>query len=330
MTDSSPSPKRRIDAIDIARGVALIAMAIYHLAWDLEFFGYAERGLTAVGGWKIFARSIASSFLVLVGVSLYLAHARGIRWPGFWRRWLMVAAAAALISIATWFATPDNFIFFGILHQIAVASLLGLLFLRLPAILTLILAGAVIATPFYFRTEALDSPFWWWTGLSAINPRSNDYVPIFPWFGAVLFGISIAKLAASAGIFERLRGWSAGAWSRPLTFIGRHSLAFYLIHQPVLIGLVWLLTQVYPPQLETPQVQFRNICERDCAPLRDEEFCARYCVCMLDRIESAGRLDAVMRGQQSAELDTQLSGMAAQCTGESEPGMLDPEGGNQP
>ena len=62
MALASASGGNRIDAIDIARGIALLAMAIYHFTWDLEFFGYAEPGLTAVGGWKLFARAIASSF----------------------------------------------------------------------------------------------------------------------------------------------------------------------------------------------------------------------------------------------------------------------------
>ena len=124
-------------------------MAIYHFTWDLEFFGYLEPGLTAHGGWKLFARCIASSFLFLVGVSLFLAHGRGIRWRGFLIRFAMVAGAALAISVVTYFAVPGAFIFFGILHEIALASLLGLAFLRLPALVTLIVAAAVIAAPFY-------------------------------------------------------------------------------------------------------------------------------------------------------------------------------------
>ena len=82
-TGASPA---RITAIDAARGVALIAMAIYHFTWDLQFFGYLEPGTATTGGWKLFARCIASSFLFLVGVGLVLAHGHGIRWPGFGRR----------------------------------------------------------------------------------------------------------------------------------------------------------------------------------------------------------------------------------------------------
>ena len=141
----------RIEAIDLARGAALIAMAIYHFTWDLEFFGYVDEGMTAHGGWKLFARCIASSFLFLVGVSLFLAHGKGIRWRGFLIRVAMVAGAALAISLVTYIAVPGAFIFFGILHEIALASLLGLAFLRLPALATLAIAALVIAAPLYAR-----------------------------------------------------------------------------------------------------------------------------------------------------------------------------------
>ncbi|TIP36257.1 MAG: DUF1624 domain-containing protein, partial [Mesorhizobium sp.] len=220
------APKHgRIVAIDVLRGIALIAMASYHFTWDLENFGYTSPGLTAFGWWKLYARCIASTFLFLVGVSLFLAHGRHIRWPGFWKRFAMVAIAAIAISVVTYIATPDGFIFFGILHEIALASLLGLAFLRLPTLLTAIVAAAVIAAPYYLRSEVFDHPALWWVGLSPTNPRSNDYVPLFPWFGAVLAGIAVVKLASASGLLARLATWMPGRWSTPLTFIGRHSLA---------------------------------------------------------------------------------------------------------
>ncbi len=141
------TPRRRIELLDLARGIALIAMASYHFTWDLEFFGYAPPGMTGFGGWKLYARCIASSFLFLVGVSLVIAHYNGIRWPGFWKRLAMVAGAAAAISAATYIFVPESFIFFGILHEIALASVLGLAFLRLPPLLTLAIAAAVSPCP---------------------------------------------------------------------------------------------------------------------------------------------------------------------------------------
>lgn len=325
-----PVPKKpasRIEAIDVARGVALVAMAIYHFTWDLEFFGYSDPGMTAQGGWKLFARAIASSFLFLVGVSLVLAHGRGIRWNGFLRRLAMVAAAAAAISVVTYIAVPGGFIFFGILHQIAVASLLGLAFVRLPAAVTLLAAIAVIAAPNFLRSTFFDNPAWWWLGLGSFNPRSNDYVPVFPWFGAVLAGIGAARLAQAQGIFARLATVRPGGWSRPLQFAGRHSLAFYLIHQPVLIACVWALSQVVPPQAEPREVTFVKSCERQCSELGDAEFCTRYCACMLDSLERDGLAEQVFSGDRSESLQSQVEGLAGMCTADTD--RLMREGGTQ-
>jgi uncharacterized membrane protein len=302
-------------------------MASYHFTWDLEFFGYVDPGLTAFGWWKFYARCIASTFLFLVGVSLFLAHGKEIRWNGFWKRFAMVAGAALAISVVTRIATPDGFIFFGILHEIALASLLGLLFLRLPALLTLVVAAIVIAAPVSFRSGIFDHPALWWVGLSAAIPRSNDYVPLLPWFGAVLLGIAAAKLASASGALTRLAGLVPGHWANPLVFIGRHSLAFYLIHQPVLISSVWLFSQIMPAQVETREVGFLKSCQLSCEQSRDTEFCSGYCVCMLDTLQGEATLDRLYGNDQTAEWKAHLAGLANTCTAKTESTMM--EGGQQ-
>ncbi len=309
--------KSRLEPLDLARGVALVAMAVYHFAWDLEFFGYAPPGMTAVGGWKLFARSIASSFLIIVGISLYLAHARGFHLRPFLRRLALVAGAALAISLVTWFAVPGGFIFFGILHQIALASLLGLIFLRWPWPLTLVLAAAVIAAPWYARTSVFDAPVWWWVGLSTADPPSNDYVPLFPWFGAVLVGIALARLASEAGLVERAR-IALGSWSAPLQFIGRNSLVVYLLHQPILIAIVWLMTLIVPPPGFPQEVRFDAACNASCRQTRDTLFCAEYCVCVLDRLEAENGLDAAFSSEQDGERTAMLNDIAAMCTFDTE------------
>jgi len=236
--------KHRIELLDFARGVALIAMTVFHFGFDLELLGVKEPGFVAQPHWKYFARVIASSFLFLTGFSLFLTHANGIRWWGWKIRMAKIVAAAVVITIATYFATPNQYIFFGILHAIAFASLAGLLFLRLPWPLIVVIAICIFSMRYYGRTELLNAPYWYWTGLSAINPNSSDYVPVFPWFSAPLLGIAFAKFCEQNNWLEQLAKPQLNqATSRLLKFFGRNSLLYYLLHQPIMIGV--LLTTLW-------------------------------------------------------------------------------------
>ena len=215
----------------------MAAMASYHFGYDLEAFGYLAPG-TMLSGWPaIYARCIASGFLIMVGIGLYLGHGAGVRWRPFCRRLAMVVAGAALVSLATWYTEGRYFVFFGILHSIAVSSLIGLLFLRLPAGLTLLVALAAFLAPHYLRSALFDTPWLMWLGLTSGPVLSVDYIPTLPWLAPVLTGVAGAKLAQRAGLWARLADVGQGLqW---LAWPGRHSLLVYLAHQPVLIGLVW-------------------------------------------------------------------------------------------
>ena len=231
--------KRRIELLDFARGIALIAMTVFHFGFDLELLGIKEQGFISQPHWKYFARSIAGSFLFLTGFSLYLAHSDVVRWQNWKPRMIKIVAAAFLITIATYFATPEQYIFFGILHAIAFASLAGLLFLRLPWSLILIAAISVFSLRYYGRTELFNAPYWYWTGLSTLDPNSSDYVPVFPWFSAPLLGIAFAKICEQMRWFDALAKPTLNqAPARLLKFFGRNSLIYYLVHQPIMIGLL--------------------------------------------------------------------------------------------
>lgn len=234
----------RIHAVDFSRGIALIAMAIFHFGWDLENFGLARAGMTLEPQWKYFARAIASSFLFLVGMSAFLAHHQKFKPATFIKRIGMVAIAAATITLATYFATPDAFIFFGILHNIALSSLLILLFLRLPTLLIFLSALIVLSAPLWAKTQTLDAPIWWWSGLSQFTPKANDFVPIFPWFGWVLMGLAFAKTLDKRDLWQTLSklefNFFPANW---LKFLGRHSLIFYLVHQPIMIGTLYVFVK---------------------------------------------------------------------------------------
>jgi len=230
---------KRLEIIDLLRGVALAAMTVFHFAFDLELFGIKEQGFISQPHWKYFARGIASSFLILTGFSLFLAHYQGVNWDKWCWRLLKIAGAALLITIATYFATPTQFIFFGILHQIAFASVAGLLFLKIAWPALLLLSVGFFTAPLYLKNQILDSPLWWWSGLQEVTPVSSDYVPVFPWFSAVLIGIAFAKIITSKALYNTMESWELSAKPlRLLKFMGRNSLVYYLLHQPIMIGFL--------------------------------------------------------------------------------------------
>lgn len=311
---STQTIHQRIEIIDIARGVALVAMAVYHFTWDLDFFGYIEPGTSVSGGWRIFARVIATSFLFLVGVSLYLAHGRGVRWRAFARRLAMILAAAAAITAVTYVVTPDAFIFFGILHNIALSSLLGIAVLRLPTPALIALAAAVAVAPQAIHAPVLDQPAFWWSGLSRNVPGSNDYIPIFPWFAAVLAGIAAAKAATHSGLAARMAASAPAGGARLLGAAGRHSLAFYLLHQPVLFSGVWLFAQVLPPAQPDLSESFLGACTAQCASARAEPFCRAYCACLLETARAEDRLAILYDPQRDAAAQQWLEDVAFRCS----------------
>lgn len=225
---------RRIIGLDLARSAALVAMVAYHSTYDLDLFGLIPRGTATSGFFWWHARLTAGSFILLAGISLWLSHGQGIRWPAFWRRFGKISAAALTVTIVTSFALPGLTIFYGILHSIAVSSLIGLAVLRLPAVATLALAAAVAALPQVFTHPAFDGPMVW-TGLGTIRPITADFLPLFPWAAPLLAGVALGRIAAAAGLWPRL-ALTETPLLRALAWPGRNSLAIYLIHQPVLIG----------------------------------------------------------------------------------------------
>ncbi len=308
---------RRIEALDAARGLALIAMATYHFTWDFEFFGYLEPG-TATHGWlKIYARAIASSFLFLAGFSLVLAHYPTLRARAFAKRLAVIVAAALAITIATAIAVPDGMIFFGILHAIAAGSLIGLAFLRLPPFVTLAVAAGAIALPNLYRSEIFDAPALLFVGLSEHLPRSNDYVPLLPWAGALLIGIAAARMAGTLGLMPALARLPKGpGWLR---LAGRHSLLVYLLHQPVLIALVYMISIIAPPQKPDSIQSYLASCENAClAEGSAADLCNRFCACTLDRLQQQSLLAPLQSGAILPDKDARILELARECSATSQ------------
>lgn len=242
---SAPARVGRIALIDVLRGVAIIAAVGYHLTWDLGSLDFIGVDISHTGWGRNIAHGIAVSFLFLVGVSLVLAHGSGVRWRGLRRRQLELAAYAAVISLATYLTYPSQVVTFGILHSILISTLLALPFLRAPRVLTLGVAAAAIALP-QLVTIPGSSRWWSWTGLTEAVHPTVDHAPLLPWIAATLIGVVVMRTALGTSWLTTVSAWRADrGFGAALAFLGRHTLVIYVLHQPVLLGVLnlvrWLL-----------------------------------------------------------------------------------------
>lgn len=234
----------RLLGLDIARSAALLGMVAFHIVFDLQMLGHLPFGTTLHPFFYWHARIVAGSFLFLAGVSLWLAHGQGLRWPAFWHRWVRLVAAAALVTVATYAALPDYFVYFGILHCIAASSLIGLLVLRLPATAVAALGVCIMAASYTLPNPAFNAPLLRFIGLATEPALTVDFEPLFPWVGPFLLGLASAKWAAARGLLQRLALPDTPMLHR-LAWPGQHSLMIYLVHQPILLALIWAATYLF-------------------------------------------------------------------------------------
>jgi len=173
----------------------------------------------------------------------------------------------------------------------------------------------VISAPLYASADIFNNPALSWVGLSTVAPRSNDYVPLFPWFGAVLIGMAAARMFQRFGWLQLLAGGIKPQFlEKPLTFIGRHSLAFYLIHQPVLIALVYVFSQLMPPAQPTPREAFTQSCVAACLQNGSEQLCQQFCGCVVTELDKAKLFDDVFSGKIDQENNSTVQDIAQMCS----------------
>ncbi|MEP7275373.1 MAG: heparan-alpha-glucosaminide N-acetyltransferase [Betaproteobacteria bacterium] len=243
---SAPGPRQaridprrtaRVPAIDVLRALALFAMIGYHFAFDLRYYGVIRADFEHDPVCLAVRGAILSSFLLLAGVSLVLAERAGVSPARFWRNVGQIAACALLVSAGSYLLFPRTYIWFGVLHAIAVALIVARPFARRPvaaaAIGALVIAaGATLAHP-AFDTRTLG-----WLGFMTAKPYTEDYVPLFPWAGVVFVGMALGHAMARRGFAPLAALDGAPGW---VARLGRHTLLIYMVHQPLLLGALWLL-----------------------------------------------------------------------------------------
>ncbi len=240
----------RYNLLDAVRGALIINMILYHALYDVvHILGIPIEWYTGPIGY-IWQQGICWGFILLSGFCFRLSK-RPLR------HGLIVLGAGVLVTLVTAIAMPSERIIFGVLYLLGLCALIQCavwaIWSRLglppfPAALGLILAALA-----FFLTREVPSgyigfeglrlfplPQWLYAsdylavlGLPGPNFWSSDYFPLIPWLCLYLCGYFLWRLIGSRQrIMDRLR-----PGIRPLSFIGRHSLLIYLLHQPALMGI---------------------------------------------------------------------------------------------
>lgn len=242
------SPPSRLWEVDTLRGVAVVLMIIYHFTWDLVYFGLYQANLL-VGPWQWFARGIATIFIFVMGVSLTLSDTRERQRrgqsPSFMKYLLRggkVFGLGLLVTMATYYFIGRGFVIFGILHLLGLSIILDYPFLRSSRWVSLLAGLVVIAAGVYVDTLVVSYPWLIWLGVKQAGIYMVDYYPVLPWFGLSLLGIFTGYSLYPQGVRRfSLPNLAALSPMRGLRFLGRHSLLIYVVHQPILIGLLFAL-----------------------------------------------------------------------------------------
>ncbi|MDW5415243.1 heparan-alpha-glucosaminide N-acetyltransferase [Iodobacter sp. CM08] len=212
---------------DLLRGIAVVLMVLFHFSFDLAYFGVWSVQTNIDPEWVALRTLIVSLFAAVAGLC---AGAQ----PS-WQRQLRLLACAGAATLGSWFIFPNAIIWFGVLHFFFVAGLIAPLFRNKPR-LCLVLGLLLILLGVLLQATLFDQPALAWLGMMTYKPRTEDYVPMLPWFGVVLLGIAAQTMLPAQ--------WLAQGGQRqlaPLRWLGKHSLIIYLIHQPILFGVLGLL-----------------------------------------------------------------------------------------
>lgn len=232
-------------SVDVLRGVAMLWMTVYHFCFDLQNAGLIQQNFYTDPVWTWQRTFILSLFLLCAGAGQALAGQQGQRWPQFWRRWGQIALCALLVTAGSALMFPNSYIYFGVLHGMAVMLLIARLTVHWGRWLWWL--GALAIAMQYIAARAMDTgwlatffnetPFNW-LGLINTKPITEDYVPLVPWMGVMWWGVA----ATQWWLRRRLAGpaWVPGPALRPLAWLGAWSLSYYMLHQPVLLALLWL------------------------------------------------------------------------------------------
>lgn len=249
--DGVPNRSGRYESVDTLRGLAMVWMTVFHFCFDLSHFGFWPQNFRVDPFWTMQRTVIVSLFLFCAGLGQAIALHQGQGWHRFGRRWAQIAGCALLVSAGSFAMFPQSFIHFGVLHGMAVMLLIarctagwgrwlwlaGLVALALPPLAQHLLTSAWVDAAPLFNGRALN-----WLGLVSRKPFTEDYVPVLPWLGVLWWGLALGQW--TLGHRNHWMSVSMPRFLKPVAILGRWSLSYYMLHQPVMIGLLMLVAWV--------------------------------------------------------------------------------------
>ena len=219
----------RVDELDSLRATALVLMLILNFVTDLNHFGLIN---TETGDmWWWMARITASLFVGISGVSYFLAHRLEYDFTKTSGRTKRLIFWAFVITIITYIFEPSVYVRFGVLHLLALASIVAFPVARKPEFALGI--GLILLIILLASNSNLG-----WIGLSE-TVIAVDYFPLNPWLGIFFIGLALASR-----IYPEGKPLTGIQWPEKWLWFGRNTLTIYVIHQPILIGLLVLTGQV--------------------------------------------------------------------------------------
>ena len=235
------------------RGLAILMMVFFHLLYDLNYFSVYNFDINS-SLFIYIGRSAAVLFIFLSGISLSLSYSRNLKiqnirqklYLKYLKRGCRIFSWGMLITLITWLFLGEGVILFGILHFIGVSIILAYPFLRFRYINSLFAGVFIILIGLYLRNLTFGSPWMLWLGLKPHDFYTLDYFPVFPWLGVNLIGVSTGNILYPSYTRKfNIQDVSSYLPVRLGCMLGKKSLFIYLTHQPILIGLLYILDFSY-------------------------------------------------------------------------------------
>ena len=239
MKHNTPLDDRYWD-LDALRGIAVLSMVVFHLTFDLSYFGLISPDTIYKPGWVVFQQMIAGTFIFVAGAGFNLCHRQEIKWRNIKKRVLILGSSSALISIVTFIIFGEFWIKFGILHCILAVSLISILTVGLSTSRIIVITAFLVALYIYLNPP-LEIPSSFDFLIKTIHPHfSVDYHPIFPWIIVFWIGMLASRLRRLAGRSGLLYSFKPTKSLKLLIITGKNSLIIYIIHQPILFFFLYI------------------------------------------------------------------------------------------